>query len=325
MKNNKLIPGVVLVLIGAAILLANFHVLNFQWWNILRLWPIFLVIAGVNLVFAHNQSTWATILKIAVIVIGFGLLFFGNFEGRYNFWPGFHYSYEGNHNDFDDNDNNNNNDDEGVVSPETNGSFSEPFSAGTKVARLELSGGGTTFTLNDTTSQLFSAVVNDRDGRYILSHRKDDDSVEVINFHMKNHKGLNFDSDKNAATMKLNTNPVWDINVNAGATELNFDLSKFKVKQLDVKGGAASFNFKLGQPLTETHVEISTGVSGVDIAIPRDAACSVESNSGLSDTHFEGFNKVDNNTYESAGFDTAKNKMYIHISGGLSDFKVTRY
>ena len=52
MKNDKLIPGLILVLIGAAILLANYGYLHFHWYNIFRLWPIFLVIGGVNLVFA---------------------------------------------------------------------------------------------------------------------------------------------------------------------------------------------------------------------------------------------------------------------------------
>jgi hypothetical protein len=60
MKNDKLIPGLVLVLIGAGILLANYGYLHFHWWNVFRLWPIFLVIGGINLVFAHNKSPSAT-------------------------------------------------------------------------------------------------------------------------------------------------------------------------------------------------------------------------------------------------------------------------
>src|SRR5580698_2377086 len=99
MRNDKLIPGLVLVLIGAAILLANYGYLHFHWWNIFRLWPIFLVIAGVNLVFAHNKSPLATIVKIAVLVGGLGLLFFGNFGERYNFWPGSHFTWNNNNDD----------------------------------------------------------------------------------------------------------------------------------------------------------------------------------------------------------------------------------
>jgi hypothetical protein len=328
MKNDKLIPGLILVLIGAAILLANYGYLHFHWWNVFRLWPIFLVIGGVNLVFAHNKSPLATILKIAVVVLGLGLVLFGNFGDRYSFWPGYHYSWR-HHNNNDDNNGDDDNDDEdnnvgSVVKMTGKGDFNEPYKADIKHARLNISGGGTTYTLNDTTNQLFAANTKDANSRYELSQSKDD-SVYVLDFHMKNHNGIDFDSDKNAANIRLNPNPEWDIKVETGATSLNFDLSKFKIRELKLHGGAASFNVKLGAPLATTDVDISTGVSGVDVSIPHNAACSIETDSGLSDNSFEGFNKTNDNNYETAGYAAAKNKIHIHISGGLSDFKVRRY
>jgi hypothetical protein len=331
MRNDKLIPGLILVLIGAAILLSNFGYLHFHWYNIFHLWPIFLVIGGVNLVFAHNKSIWATILKVAVVVIGLGLLFFGNFGERYNFWPRAHYSYNNDdnddnndNNDSDDNDDDDDNNNKGDIKTITKGAFNEAYNATMKVARLNISGGGTTYNLSDTTNQLFSATTKDTQGRYDFTH-SNDDSVYVLDFHMKNHHGFNFDSDKNEANIRLNPNPEWEIRVETGATALNFDLSKFKVRELKLHGGAASFDVKLGAPLSITDVDISTGVSGVNIAIPQNAACSIETDSGLSDNHFEGFNKTSDNNYETPGFNSAKNKIHIHISGGLSDFKVNRY
>ena len=330
MRNDKLIPGLVLVLIGAAFLLNNYGYLHFHWYNIFRLWPIFLVIAGVNLVFAHNKSPWATILKITVVVVGLGLLFFGNFGNRYNFWPGSNYSYSDN-NDNDDNnsmndDDDDDNDDKGKTDIKTsgNGIFNDPYKADIKYARLNISGGGTVYNLSDTTNQLFNAVTKDAGSRYDLSHSVDD-STYVLDFHTKNKNGFNFDSDKNQADFRLNVNPIWDIDVETGATKLDFDLSKFKVKELKLHGGAASFNVKLGAPLVLTNVDISTGVSGVDIDIPQNAACSIETDSGLSDNHFEGFNKTSDNNYETPNYNAAKTKMHIHISGGLSDFHVKRY
>lgn len=333
MRNDKLIPGLILVVIGAAILLANYGYLHFHWWNVFRLWPIFLVIGGVNLVFAHNKSYWATAIKIIVVVAGLGLLFFGNFGERYNFWPGNHFTYSDDRDDDDSNNNNNNKDDDddddddnnkGDSKMAINGTFNEPYSASVKVARLNISGGGTVYNLSDTTNQLFNAVTKDSKAKYELSKSKDD-SVTVLDFHMQKHNGFNFDSDKNEADMRLSPIPEWEINVETGATKLDFDLSKFKVRQLKLHGGAASFNVKLGQPLAMTDVDISTGVSSVDINIPQNAACSVETDSGLSDNHFEGFNKTSDNNYETPGFASAKNKIHIHISGGLSDFKVRKY
>jgi|EP01037_Dinobryon_pediforme_P010598 hypothetical protein len=322
MKNDKLIPGLILVLIGAAILLSNFGYLHFRWYNIFHLWPILLVIGGINLVFAHNKTVWATVLKISVVVLGFGLILFGNFGERYSFWPGSHFSY--NNYDMNDDDDDDSDSTSAPVKMSSNGTFNEPYKADIKYARLEVSGGGITYSLSDTTNQLFSAATKDTKNRYEFTHSTDD-SVYVVNFKMKDHKNFHFDSEKNDAVFRLNPNPIWDINIATGATALNFDLSKFKVKELNINGGFASFKVKLGAPLTTTNVDISTGLSGSEISIPKDAACSIETDSGLSDNHFDGFNKTDEDNYETPGFSSAKNKIIIHISGGLSDFKVHRY
>ena len=317
MKNDKIIPGVVLVLIGATFLLKNFGYIHFHWGNLFHLWPLFLVIGGINLVFANNKSVWATIFKVSIVILGFGLVLFGNFGNRFNFWPGYHYSYSHDDNDDDDDDN------KGVVTI-GKGNFSEPYQAETKIARLNISGGGTVYTLNDTTNQLFKASTKEGSMKYDLNQHRDD-SVYVLDFHMKNHNGFNFDSDKNEAVMQLNPNPEWEINVETGATTLDFDLSKFKIRELNLHGGAADFNVKLGTPLALTNVDVKTGFAGVNIRIPKNAACSIDTDTPFSGSSFEGFNKMKDNNYETPGFDASKNRIHIHIRGGASDFKVTRY
>ncbi len=324
MKNDKLIPGLILVIIGAAILLANFGYIEFHWYNIFRLWPIFLIIGGVNLVLSHNRSPWATILKIAVVVFGVGLLLFGNFGDRYNFWPGRHWNSYRNDDSSDDDDNSDDNADNGTQKSAVNGKFTEPYASTVKVARLNISGGATGYHLSDTTDQLFSANTTEEPNRYVFSTSMDD-SVKVMNFRMKDHTGFHFGSDKNKIEFKLNPNPEWEINVETGASGLDFDLSKFKVRELKMHGGAAGFNVKMGAPLALTDIDVSTGMAGVDIAIPRGAACSVETDSGLSGNDFEDVPKISDDHYQTDGYDAAKTKFHIHISGGLSGFHVKRY
>jgi hypothetical protein len=292
------------------------------------------VIAGVNLVFAHNTSPWASILKIAVIVAGFALIAFGNFDGGNRWWP--HYSYRYN-SDSDDNDSNNDSDDNGnddgddsntgkIVKVSGSSEFKEPFDASVKIARLNISGGATTFRMTDTTANLFKAETKEFHGSYQFDKHKDD-SVYVMDFHMKNVKFWSWGNNdhQNLATISLNTNPQWELNIDAGATDLNFDLSKYKVRSVKLGGGAAQFVLKMGEPLATTNINVSTGASDVTINIPGDAACHIKSDTGLSSNTFDGFNKSEDGTYETAGFDAAKNKMYITISGGVSDFKVHKY
>src|ERR1700761_6740961 len=335
MRNDKLIPGMILVMIGAIFLLNNFGYINFHWSNIFHLWPIFLVIAGVNLVFANNKSAWATILKILVVVGGFALLIFGNFGDRYRWWwPHYTYNYHHRDNDNDDNGNDDSDDDDdddnkgSITKVEGNSTFNEPYLASAKVARLNISGGGATYNLHDTTNQLFTANTKEFFGKYEYNHHQED-SVYVMDFSMKDNKNGHFNwgtGDKsNVADLKLNLNPEWEINVETGASKIDFDLSKYKLRSLVLKGGAASFTARIGQPLATTNVQVSTGVSEVTVEIPQNAACRIETDSGLSSTNYDGFTKKDDDHFETAGFEAAKNKIYIHMTGGLSDFKVRRY
>ena len=319
MRNDKLVPGAISIALGVIFLLRSFGYIHIHWLNILHLWPIFLVIGGINLLFAHNRSLWATVLKLVVVFAGIFILLFGNFNNRFNFWPNYSYHFN---NDDDDNDSA---DGLNITKVEGNSIFTEPYHADVKAAVLNISGGGTVYTLRDTTNELFQANTREFGGRYEYTHHSDD-SAFVVNFRMRDGAHFHWRKNKtNTAVFKLNAAPVWDINVEAGATKLDFDLTKFKIRKVDIDGGAASFKIKLGEPLDATHLNVETGASEVTIAIPKNAACSIETDTGLSSKKFDGFNRTDDNKYETTDFHNADKKIYIRISGGISDFKVNRY
>jgi hypothetical protein len=328
MRNDKWITGLVLVLIGAAFLLHNLGYVDIHWYNIIRLWPVFLVIAGVNLVLSSQQAVWAKALKGLVIVVGFGIILFAN-PGRDRFWKPAYYHFK--FDDDKDDGNDNDHDRRGIVKIEGNSNFTEAYTPNVRVAKLNISGGGTTYVLKDTTDQLFNAVTKEFIGRYDFKNTKTD-SMAVLDFKMREHNSRHgkekFEwksNQDNSATLKLSAKPVWDIHVNTGASKVDFDLTKFKVKNLEINGGAASFDVKLGEPLTETRVEISTGMSEINISVPKNAACKILTASGLSQNTFTGFNKISGNHYETPGFAAAKNKIYIKMNGAMADFNVSRY
>jgi len=327
MKSNKLIPGVVLILIGTMFLLRNYGYLNFHFWNLFYLWPIIILVIGINLIFANNRSTWATMLKLGVVVLGFGLLLFGNFSNHNPFANRYSYHFDDDDND-DDDDDDNYSDGKKITKLEGASVFTENYTDSIKVAELNISGGATTYKLNDTTNQLFNANTQEYFGNYQLTSNKKD-SLYVLNFKMRDSNGhFNWDDDNkkaNIATFKLNANPEWNINVATGATDLDFDLSKFKVRSLDLAGGAGAFKIKFGQPLSTTNIDISTGASDVDIKIPTTAACRITKGTAFSSNNFEGFTKVSDGAYETPGFANATNKIYIKIKGGMSSFSVKRY
>ncbi|MBK0377688.1 LiaI-LiaF-like domain-containing protein [Mucilaginibacter segetis] len=323
MKTNKIMPGVVLVCIGALFLLDNFDVINFHWGNLIYLWPVFLIMGGVNLLLANNNTAWATIIKVTVVIGGFCILFFA--PNHHFFWNNGHGNWNFSNRDYDDDDDDS--DSLGIVKVEGSSKYSEPFTPGTTFARLNINGGASTFKLTDTTNQLFEANTKEFINRYEFVKTMDG-TTPVIDFRMRNKKNGHFewDSDKtNTAYLKLNAIPEWEINLKTGASETDFDLSPFKIRTLNINGGAASYDVKMGQPLATTNIEVSTGVSEVTIRIPQNAACQITTQSGLSSHDFDNFDKKGDNTYETPNFDAAAQKFYIHLKGGVSDFNVTRY
>jgi hypothetical protein len=345
MKNDRLIPGLILVLIGLVILFDNLGYIDFYWGDIFHLWPLFLIVAGVNLVFAHSRSALTTVVKVLVVVGAFlfVLVRYGSFGPR----SGMHDSWGWHHHDRDngfwsDDDNNNSNDttdnddsdttgNNGVVKIESNHNFNLPYASDAKTAVLNISGGASSYTLNDTTNQLFIADTKERWGRYQFWHHNDGTNY-VLNFEMNGKKGMHLNwhgnhDNSNEAVIRLNPNPIWDVNVETGAAAINFDLSKFKVRALKLDGGAASFDVKLGEPLETTNVNVSTAAASVDIRIPKDAACKVNISGFLSSQNLEdaGLKKGNDGDYETPGFENAKNKLYMNVSGGMASFEVHRY
>jgi hypothetical protein len=125
--------------------------------------------------------------------------------------------------------------------------------------------------------------------------------------------------------MRLNDNPIWDIKVEMGAGEADFDLTSYKIRSLRFEGGAASFQAKLGSKESKTDVFVETGVASVEIDVPKSAGCRIVVDSGLSSKDFSGFTKQSDGTYKTDNYNTALNKININLKGGLSSFEVRKY
>jgi hypothetical protein len=325
MKNDRLFSGLVLVIIGTVFLLHNFDVIDFHWTNLFRLWPMFLVIGGINLLLSNTRTVWATVIKVAVLVVGLGFVLLSN-PGKNNQSSPFFYHFDNDDNRNDDADITNTDSDMKKLNMDAN-TYEKAFTPGVKIARLNIGGGATNYILKDTTTGIFKANTRERYGRYNLEQTLED-SVAVIDFDMNKHSKNHFSWDvdhMNQARISLSAIPVWDINLRGGATKMNFDLTPFKVRNMSISGGAASCKVKLAANLPVTRLTVSAGASEINIEVPKGAACDIVTSTGLSSNDFEGFTKLNGGHYTTAGFETAINKIYLRLKGGVSDFNVSRY
>lgn len=312
MKLDRIMWGIVLLFIGTVLLLENFGIIEFYWRSVWRFWPIFLIIAGINILFSRSKSQLAGVVSIAVLVITLCLLFFKGQEV-----PG------------------------GRELSDRAGEYSEapnpapdklneqhlalPYEADSIAKRtiLNISGGGTSFELKGATDSLISAIVNDRGEKFSLVNNLSKDSITTLSLKMAG-KGK-WNTGGNNVDIWLNTRPNWEFQVNMGAGAVKFDLTSYKVREFNFDGGAAALEVKLGSLLPVTDVNVKTGIADVKINIPAGSGCQIRAKTGLSSKEFTGFIKLSDNTYETPGYKTSKNKIFINFDGGLSSFEVNRY
>lgn len=331
MKLDRLIWGIILLFIGGVLLLENFGVIDFYWRNVWSFWPVFLIIAGLNILFNRNNSQTGSIISIGVLVVALSFLFYrGQQVPEHSYWWGNHFKKDIDvsidHNDGDD-DHDNDDDDNNRDSSYHQLKLTEPFvvADNAKKTILNISGGGISFNLDGETSSLIDADIKKRRGNFSLK-KVVSDSATVLTFSMNDKKGKwNFGDNGNDVNFKLNKEATWDVLMKLGAGEANFDFSPYKVRTFRFDGGAAALDIKIGDLLPITDVVVKSGVADVKIKVPNGSGCRIKTKTGLSAKDFDGFEKLSDGVYETSNYKTSTKKIFISLDGGLSNFEVSRY
>jgi hypothetical protein len=316
MKADKIFWGILFIFIGGIFLLENFGIIDFSWYYIWRLWPIALILIGINILLSRVNSKIGVIATVVITVIALG---FVTIKGLKN--GGNHANLSWTFSDHDGDA-----DSSSLDGEESTSTFVEDYDAKYKTATLNIKGGASQFEIKNTTDKLFQSDLKETTTRYYL-RKTDTDTGVVLDFNTKNKKGdYNFQNNEfSEVNMMLNTQPIWDVNLAMGAGSVDFDLSAFKVKSVNLKGGAASFDLKIGDLFNQVNLVAETGVAEVKISVPESMGCQIITSTGLSSKDFKGFVKKSNGTYETSNYNSAPKKVNIILKGGLSDLNVNRY
>ncbi len=299
MNSSKMFWGSFLVTIGLLFILVKYELINSSFDFVWNIWPLIFVFWGLGLIFKQSfvkpiVSSFSGIFT-AILIYGiiFSLLCSVNFEINGN-------------DTFSQN-------------------YSKEFDTNTKVVNLTLDAGLGSFTIADSTSNLIDANSSGLFGQYDYNFFKDssvaniDINLDADDFHFLKNKI------KNHLSIKLNTNPVWNFRFNVGASKNILDLSSFKVNELSIKTGVSNSKIKLGDKSEETNVDIEMGVASLNLEIPKNVGCKIESDLSLVNKNFDGFTKTEDGVYETENFVKTKKKIFINVKGGVSSLNILRY
>lgn len=298
MKTGRIFWGTLLVLVGVLLFLDRANILNLEWHHVWRFWPLILILWGIAVLVKNPTFKWIAAVLSALLValfisgfIGFGLLDFS--------WQR----------------------DMAAMDQE----FTEPFAGTIRKASFSLEAAAGTFVVEDTTQQLVEASVHSSIGKYRLERSGEGEVVNVRLSREEKRVHLRSGRMKNRVEVKLNANPLWDMDFDVGAAQCDLDLTPYKTERVKIDAGAASVRLKLGTLAPDTRVDIDAGASSLKIAVPESAGCEIEVDAGLSSKSFPGFEKMKSGTYRTEDFEAAGHKIYISVDAGVSSIKVARY
>jgi hypothetical protein len=306
MKSSHVFWGLLFIGLGLLVLINNFTNIFMDWATIWKLWPLTIVLIGLSILIKHQYGK-SVIAGLAAIVLA--LAIFASFKTATHF-----FSKDVNI-DFGD----------GANHEYATTEFFETYDSTLTFATLNFDAGAGSFKIKDTTTNLIYALTEGHKNNYKLK-RFDSDTSSTIDFDMGDKAIFRFGKNyKNIVDISLNSNPVWDMYLNVGAASMDFDLTKFKTKKVDVDMGAASINIKFGDLLSETELFVEAGASDINVFIPKESGCKILIDGALSSKHFTDFEKIDSDNYETENFDKSENKVFINIDCGVSSISVDRY
>ncbi len=306
MKFKNVFWGLILILTGGLIIGRNLDLLYFDWYSFWKLWPVILILWGISVLPLRDSIK----IGLLVIILGGSAWFVTHApenRGRSDFEYLFDYSNHDSNWSF-----------KGAQT------FNIPFNDSIESASLTFDAAAGSFHLTDTTNDLLDLgqTGNRNYYKYFVEQRGNHSKIKITE---KNNHVYVFNTRHRDVVLKLNSKPVWDINLDAGASQLDFDLSPFRVKTLDMNGGAGSFKITLGNLYPNTRFTLDAGASSITIRIPESSGCDLQLSSVLSDRNLEGFHKVGDQHSQTDNFDSAKNKIYLNIDAAVSSLTIIRY
>jgi hypothetical protein len=299
MKFRNIFWGIILILIGVLFTLENLNIIDFDWYNLWRLWPVVLILWGVSIL--PVKSIFRIILVL--LVLAFSILYMMD---RTVEWCDEDYdiSY------YQD-------------AKPANQEFIIPYEDSVQVASLDMEIAASTFVLLDESFDLIDFHKRGSVIDYKYSVKQTDNSVDV-DIYMEDEIVLKSKT-HNRVDMALNPQPAWDLHFEIGAADVDFDFSGLKISDLTIEGGAAAIDIKLGDKYPETKVNIETGASSIKVKVPEASGCDLNITSVMSGKNISGFEKIDHGHYRTDNFNSAENKIYLVVETAVSSYSIVRY
>jgi len=284
------VGSLVLIVVGVVLLLQTTGVVPWRLWSSLwRLWPVFIVLMGLNMLLGRRLGWLAGLLTAAVLLASLGLAL-ALMERE---------------------------------QPLTVTTLVEPL-GGLRSAEARISFGPGDLTVRslppaspNLVEGLFEAPGR---GAEATLQRRGDAGELVLR---RDRSRWLIRSSPSHWDLALAREVKWTIELDAGASSIRLDLGDLLVTSLDVDAGAANLSLTLPANAGPVTVTVDAGAADIRITVPPGVAARIRRSSGLSsfDVDTSRFPKA-GDVYASPGFDAAPNRVSLDLRVGAASVSV---
>lgn len=305
-NRTKISTGIFIIGLGILFLLNTMGYINQFNWNLLfHLWPLLIILVGLNLILKHTPLWWMTNI---IFFLGIIALFLVSSDIGYNYDYNFYYSSNGSE----------------YKQYQTEQEMEEG------IERLELflesSAGRLSFDSVKNTENLYEISSVYRNIPPEIMYRVEGETG-YLNIFQNLEKDLNLFSNRRRNTWDLNLTPLVPVSleINIGAGSFHFNLQEIIIEKLTINSGACDLEVNLGNQVE--YVEINSGVMNLELKIPENRAVSIMTKGVISNKNFnrKGLFKTADNTYQTPGFEDADQKLIIEIRAPISNIELDFY
>lgn len=286
----------ILITIGLVFLLANFGLIpGVTALSLLTLWPLLLILAGVDIAIGRRWPVAALGIDVGVIALGLVLL-----ATQPSFIGGPVFSFGD--------------------SPGGERDVSVARENATSLS-LEINGGAGRFRVNGGSTMLVEA------------HSAHDD-LRLRRARFENsglHADVRIDQSSNRhvsgaaidVEVRIASDIPTDITVDGGAGEFFIDLSSVTVTKAELNVGAASLTLTLPKPTAAVSIEVNAGASSIVIDVPEGVEARVTMDGALLSLRSTSSRVVaSNNSAETSGYGSATARVTVSVTAGASSVTI---
>lgn len=286
-----------LITIGVVFLLVNFgFVPGVTVLSLLGLWPLLLILAGVDIAIGRRWPLAA--LGIDVAVIGLGLALVATQPTMFAGSPFF------------------------IVGGSNGGERDVTVARGSATSlSLDLNGGAGRFRVSGGSTMLVEAHSPNEDLRLRRADFERGGQQADVRIEQTGRRVVG------GATIEVETRIASDVptelTINGGAGEFVVDLSGVMVRSAELNVGAASLTLTLPKPTAAVSIEVNAGASNIVIDVPEGVEARVTTSGALLSLRSANARvTASGSSAETAGYGSATSRVTVKVTAGASSITI---